>query len=34
MKPPRYLKVGDVCRVEIEGIGYIENVSFPSLEEL
>jgi 2-keto-4-pentenoate hydratase/2-oxohepta-3-ene-1,7-dioic acid hydratase in catechol pathway len=25
MKPPRYLSVGDVCRVEIEGIGYIEN---------
>jgi 2-keto-4-pentenoate hydratase/2-oxohepta-3-ene-1,7-dioic acid hydratase in catechol pathway len=25
MRPPRYLKVGDVCRVEIEGIGYIQN---------
>jgi 2-keto-4-pentenoate hydratase/2-oxohepta-3-ene-1,7-dioic acid hydratase in catechol pathway len=25
MKPPKYLKVGDVCRVEIEGIGFIEN---------
>lgn len=25
MQPPRYLKVGDVCRVEIEGIGHIEN---------
>jgi 2-keto-4-pentenoate hydratase/2-oxohepta-3-ene-1,7-dioic acid hydratase in catechol pathway len=24
-RPPVYLKVGDVCRVEIEGIGYIEN---------
>jgi 2-keto-4-pentenoate hydratase/2-oxohepta-3-ene-1,7-dioic acid hydratase in catechol pathway len=23
--PPRYLKVGDVMRVEIEGIGHIEN---------
>jgi 2-keto-4-pentenoate hydratase/2-oxohepta-3-ene-1,7-dioic acid hydratase in catechol pathway len=25
LKPPRYLKAGDVVRVEIEGIGYIEN---------
>ncbi len=25
MKPPRFLKVGDVVRVEIEGIGAIEN---------
>jgi 2-keto-4-pentenoate hydratase/2-oxohepta-3-ene-1,7-dioic acid hydratase in catechol pathway len=25
MRPPRYLKVGDICRVEIEGIGYIQN---------
>lgn len=24
-RPPQYLKVGDVVRVEIEGIGYIEN---------
>jgi 2-keto-4-pentenoate hydratase/2-oxohepta-3-ene-1,7-dioic acid hydratase in catechol pathway len=24
-QPPRYLQVGDVCRVEIEGIGHIEN---------
>jgi 2-keto-4-pentenoate hydratase/2-oxohepta-3-ene-1,7-dioic acid hydratase in catechol pathway len=24
-KPPVYLKVGDVVRVEVEGIGYIEN---------
>jgi 2-keto-4-pentenoate hydratase/2-oxohepta-3-ene-1,7-dioic acid hydratase in catechol pathway len=23
--PPQFLKAGDVCRVEIEGIGYIEN---------
>ena len=25
MQPPRYLKVGDVVRVEIDGIGHIEN---------
>ena len=25
LKPPRYLKAGDVVRVEIEGIGHIEN---------
>lgn len=25
MKPPRYLKAGDVVRVEIQGIGHIEN---------
>ena len=25
LKPPRYLKTGDVVRVEIDGIGYIEN---------
>jgi 2-keto-4-pentenoate hydratase/2-oxohepta-3-ene-1,7-dioic acid hydratase in catechol pathway len=24
-QPPRYLSVGDVVRVEIEGIGHIEN---------
>lgn len=24
--PPRFLKVGDVARVEIEGIGHIENI--------
>ena len=24
-RPPRFLKVGDVMRVEIEGLGYIEN---------
>jgi 2-keto-4-pentenoate hydratase/2-oxohepta-3-ene-1,7-dioic acid hydratase in catechol pathway len=29
MQPPKYLKVGDVCRVEIEGIGYIENRVVP-----
>ena len=29
MQPPQYLKVGDVCRVEIEGIGYIENRVVP-----
>jgi 2-keto-4-pentenoate hydratase/2-oxohepta-3-ene-1,7-dioic acid hydratase in catechol pathway len=25
LKPPSYLKAGDVVRVEIDGIGYIEN---------
>ena len=25
LEPPRFLKVGDVMRVEIDGIGYIEN---------
>ena len=25
MQPPRYMSVGDVCRIEIEGIGHIEN---------
>jgi 2-keto-4-pentenoate hydratase/2-oxohepta-3-ene-1,7-dioic acid hydratase in catechol pathway len=25
MKPPRYLKDGDVVRIEIEGIGVLEN---------
>jgi 2-keto-4-pentenoate hydratase/2-oxohepta-3-ene-1,7-dioic acid hydratase in catechol pathway len=25
MQPPQYLREGDVCRVAIEGIGYIEN---------
>ena len=25
MKPPVYLKDGDVCRCEIEGIGVLEN---------
>ena len=25
LKPPQYLKVGDVVRVEIDGIGHIEN---------
>lgn len=25
MKPPRFLKVGDVMRAEISGIGVIEN---------
>jgi 2-keto-4-pentenoate hydratase/2-oxohepta-3-ene-1,7-dioic acid hydratase in catechol pathway len=25
MKPRRYLKAGDVVRIEIEGIGAIEN---------
>jgi 2-keto-4-pentenoate hydratase/2-oxohepta-3-ene-1,7-dioic acid hydratase in catechol pathway len=25
LKPPRYLQAGDVVRVEIDGIGHIEN---------
>lgn len=29
MQPPRYLQEGDVCRVEIEGIGHIENRVVP-----
>lgn len=29
MRPPRYLQAGDVCRVEIEGIGHIENRIVP-----
>jgi 2-keto-4-pentenoate hydratase/2-oxohepta-3-ene-1,7-dioic acid hydratase in catechol pathway len=33
MRPPRYLEVGDVCRVEIEGIGYIENRVVPEPKE-
>jgi 2-keto-4-pentenoate hydratase/2-oxohepta-3-ene-1,7-dioic acid hydratase in catechol pathway len=33
MRPPRYLKVGDVCRVEIEGIGYIQNRVVPEPKE-
>ena len=27
MKPPRLLQVGDVVRVEIEGLGALENES-------
>lgn len=29
MVPPCFLKVGDVVRVEVEGIGYIENTVIP-----
>jgi len=29
MQPPQYVKVGDVMRVEIDGIGHIENVVIP-----
>jgi 2-keto-4-pentenoate hydratase/2-oxohepta-3-ene-1,7-dioic acid hydratase in catechol pathway len=29
MQPPKYMKVGDVCRVAIEGIGHIENRVVP-----
>lgn len=28
-KPPQFLKVGDLCRVEIEGIGHIQNRVVP-----
>ena len=28
-KPPQFRKVGDVMRVEIEGIGAIENIVVP-----
>lgn len=33
MNPRGYLKVGDVCRVEIEKIGYIENCVIPEPTE-
>jgi 2-keto-4-pentenoate hydratase/2-oxohepta-3-ene-1,7-dioic acid hydratase in catechol pathway len=29
MNPPTWLKIGDVMRVEIEGVGHIENVVIP-----
>ena len=29
MKPPSFMKVGDVVRVEIEKLGYIENTVVP-----
>ncbi len=29
MQPPSFLKVGDVMRVEIDGIGHIENIVIP-----
>jgi len=29
MVPPRFLKVGDVMRVEVEGIGHLENTIVP-----
>ena len=29
MQPPRWLKVGDVVRMEVEGIGYLENRVVP-----
>ncbi len=25
MKPPRYLKTGDVVRIEVERVGHLEN---------
>jgi 2-keto-4-pentenoate hydratase/2-oxohepta-3-ene-1,7-dioic acid hydratase in catechol pathway len=33
MKPPRMLVVGDIVRVEIEGLGYIQNEIVPEPEE-
>ena len=29
MQPPRWLKVGDVVRMEVDGIGYLENRVVP-----
>jgi 2-keto-4-pentenoate hydratase/2-oxohepta-3-ene-1,7-dioic acid hydratase in catechol pathway len=36
MQPPKFLAVGDVVRIEIEGLGHIENtvVAEPATEEL
>ncbi len=34
MTPPSWLKVGDVMRVEIDGIGYIQNTVIPEPDEL
>jgi 2-keto-4-pentenoate hydratase/2-oxohepta-3-ene-1,7-dioic acid hydratase in catechol pathway len=31
MRPPKYLKPGDVCRIEIEAIGYIQNRVVPEV---
>jgi len=33
MKPPKMLKAGDVVRVEIDGLGYIQNEIVPEPEE-
>jgi 2-keto-4-pentenoate hydratase/2-oxohepta-3-ene-1,7-dioic acid hydratase in catechol pathway len=33
MKPPRLLKVGDVVRVEIDGLGFLQNEVVPEPEE-
>ncbi|MDO8837825.1 MAG: fumarylacetoacetate hydrolase family protein [Parvibaculum sp.] len=33
MKPPQFLKVGDVVRVEVEKLGAIENVVVPEIAE-
>jgi 2-keto-4-pentenoate hydratase/2-oxohepta-3-ene-1,7-dioic acid hydratase in catechol pathway len=32
MKPPRLLRVGDVVRIEIEGLGELENQVVPEPE--
>lgn len=34
MEPPSWLKVGDVMRVEIDGIGYIQNTVIAEPEGL
>ena len=33
MKPPQFLKAGDVVRVEIEKLGYLENRVVPEAAE-
>ena len=33
MKPPRFLTVGDVVRIEIETLGEIENPVIPEPED-
>jgi 2-keto-4-pentenoate hydratase/2-oxohepta-3-ene-1,7-dioic acid hydratase in catechol pathway len=33
MKPPRWLVAGDVVRVEIEGLGFLQNEVVPEPEE-
>jgi 2-keto-4-pentenoate hydratase/2-oxohepta-3-ene-1,7-dioic acid hydratase in catechol pathway len=33
MKPPKLLQVGDVIRVEIDGLGALENTVIPEPEE-
>jgi 2-keto-4-pentenoate hydratase/2-oxohepta-3-ene-1,7-dioic acid hydratase in catechol pathway len=33
MKPPRWLVAGDVVRIEIEGLGFLQNEVVPEPEE-